>query len=61
MSILEWVGFASIMIGLFIGLIYVLKSADSKKNNIENSYIEEWNTLVNDDDNMITLTKGEKK
>ena len=61
MSFLEWVGLASIMIWIFIGLIYVLKSADSKKNNIENSYIEEWNTLVNDDDNMITLNKGEKK
>jgi hypothetical protein len=61
MSFLEWVGLASIMIWIFIGLIYVLKSADSKKNNIENSYIEEWNTLVNDDDNIIRLTKGEKK
>ena len=45
MSILEWVGFASIMIGLFIGLIYVLRSADnkkkhsgSKKNDVKSSY-----------------------
>ena len=45
MSILEWAGLSSIMIGLFIGLIYVLKSADSKKkhsdikkNDVENSY-----------------------
>ena len=38
MSILEWVGLTFIMIGLFIGLLYAFKSADSKKNDVENSY-----------------------
>ena len=38
MSFFEWAGLTFIMIGLFIGLLYAFKSADSKKNKIENSY-----------------------
>ena len=38
MSILEWAGLTFIMIGLFVGLLYAFKFADSKKNDVENSY-----------------------
>ena len=38
MSFLEWVGLTFIMVGLFVGLLYAFKFADSKKNDIENSY-----------------------
>ena len=41
MSFLEWVGLTSIMIGLFISLLFAFKSADSKKKKIENSYIND--------------------
>ena len=40
MSFLEWVGLTSILIGLFIGLIYAFKSIDSQKKTIENNYPE---------------------
>ena len=45
MSFLEWVGITFIMIGLFVGLLYAFKFADSKKNDVENSY-----NYNNDDD-----------
>ena len=48
MSFLEWVGLVSIMIGLFIGLIYAFNFADSKKKAIENSYNNDID--IDDDD-----------
>ena len=41
MIFLEWVGLTFIMIGLFIVLIFAFKSVDGKKNEIENSYIND--------------------
>ena len=41
MSFLEWFGLTFIMIGLFIGLLYAFKCADSKKKKIENNYFND--------------------
>jgi len=45
MSFLEWVEITFIMVGLFVGLLYAFKFADSEKNDVENSYY-----YNNDDD-----------
>ena len=49
MIFLEWVGLTSILIGLFIGLIYAFKSIDSQKKTIENNYNND-DQLIDDDE-----------
>ena len=49
MSFLEWVGLTFIMVGLFVGLLYAFKFADSKKNDIENSYNNDDGEYDDDD------------
>ena len=42
MSFLEWVGLTSILIGLFIGLIYAFNSVDKKKKTVEDELYNDF-------------------
>ena len=48
MNFLEWFGIISVMIWLFIGLVYAFKNMDSQKKIIEDDYYK--NELYNDFD-----------
>ena len=40
MSLLEWIGLVSVVVGVFIGLIFVFKNVDRQKKAIENIFYE---------------------
>ena len=40
MSLLEWIGLFSVVVGVFIGLIFVFKNVDGHKKAIENIFYE---------------------
>ena len=42
MSFLEWVGLTSILIGLFIGLIYAFNGVDKKKKTVEDELYNDF-------------------